>query len=1476
MKDFFKLKKSKLLLFTLLAMMAGASPAWAETLTTDFNDGLPEGWSIVGDLTNDDTRARSGKGIWTSSKSTTDNYVITEVVDGTFEFYARAYNKSYASTVVVYEYSGSGLGTQLYTTGSMYTSSTPSWSKYSFTIENGTQVALVLNYAAIDDVTYTQYVAVSCPKPKALTATDVTDESAVLGWTSDADTWNLRYKAEGNADYTVINGITESPYTLTGLDGGMNYTFQLQAVCSADDQSDWSTAGSFTTPICNPSAQENISYTLTDSYGDGWNGAKITITDVQASIVIAELTLSSGNSANGTVALCPNREYSFTWTKGSYDGECSYTIKDVDGNDLYTLASNSSPSDGQIGTYIWGDAIPVGANFAINTDGSTQDFGSVKVNATAEKTFTVTNSGNADLSISFASDGDFSVVGYENPLKTFKLTDNFGWETAYVYAWDSEVNNLLGGWPGTPAETTTNDYGETQFVITVPENAIGVIVNNGNDAQTEDITNFNNYDGYWMDGKRDDMGHYLVTGYIEDTPSAAATLTVAAGGYNTFTVTMNTETPGDKSGSVVLTFDALNATSFTIPCTGNVKDPNLLMVDFEDPNSFPEGWQVGADWTVGSASSNHYAAQSNTKTPSAIVTTPLTVAENGKLTFKVARNLTGSASYTKSLKARYSADGGVNWSDYVDYGDDFGSSFAQYELTNVPTGTVIVEFFGNNIKIDDIEGLRLATKPALAITESDAAVTNGDTKDFGNLSADGTATYTVKNIGNATLTASITGEYITFSPSNIEIAAGQTADITVTMAYAQPYGERTGMKMTIDSEDSWISDFVVNFTANLVDPSDFVIDFESGKPAGWYFDTWNVTNGMATINVGNPKPMITEKFGAESGKNVLSFDAKMAYDYETGAPTLSVYTSPDRKTWTLAKTCTLETTSQTFSLSALDNGNYYVKFESNNASVDNIKGVKKLELPAHDLYLVEANLPTDQISPVDTYTATVKVASLVADETVAAELYFGDTKVGELTNETIANGATKTFIVTGTAPDAGTFEVYAKVYNNNISVETEKVSVTVEDKTELSLTGFDAVTTAVQANENNEFAAEFNVTVKNTGSKALTADQVSVTVTDLDKNEYETATWTPGETIYLKAGNYTDDNANIAIYRWSTETDSEWALFTEGTNGIYSAELNGKTNFIICRVDPDVAVSGLSFNEGVCWNKSGDLTTAQGVVFENNGYNDNVLNLTQGNNFIAGMSATITVTVTADAGNGGEFNFNVRENVSDAYWYSSLGDYKTVNVTAASAIVLNETSSEPFATGNNRKVRLNHTFVAGWNTICLPFAITPDEIASGAKALEFTAYNAETNELTFSPATELAANKPYAIWVENAITEPIEFTGKDVATSDELGVTFSGVTFQGTYSPMAAGSLTSCYGLTAAGKIAKASEATTMKGFRAYFSGLTAGARVMFLNDDTQGISTISMETAAPEGTYNMQGQKVEQLRKGGIYIINGKKQIVK
>ena len=70
----------------------------------------------------------------------------------------------------------------------------------------------------------------------------------------------------------------------------------------------------------------SVIFTLSDSYGDGWNGgAKLTVSfdDGTASQV---LTITSGNSAIYTLEIHNGTHVTLTWTKGSYDQECSFIV----------------------------------------------------------------------------------------------------------------------------------------------------------------------------------------------------------------------------------------------------------------------------------------------------------------------------------------------------------------------------------------------------------------------------------------------------------------------------------------------------------------------------------------------------------------------------------------------------------------------------------------------------------------------------------------------------------------------------------------------------------------------------------------------------------------------------------------------------------------------------------------------------------------------------------------------------------------------------------------------------------------------------------------------------------------------------------------------------------------------------------------------------------------------------------------------
>ena len=100
-------------------------------------------------------------------------------------------------------------------------------------------------------------------------------------------------------------------------------------------------------------------------------------------------------------------------------------------------------------------------------------------------------------------------------VSSITFTDNFGWGQMYVYAWDSDGKSIDGAYPGSPiTNKKINSYGETQFVYNLPENAAGIIIGNGTDSRSEEITDFSRYDGYWFSGKQNGDGHYVLTGYI--------------------------------------------------------------------------------------------------------------------------------------------------------------------------------------------------------------------------------------------------------------------------------------------------------------------------------------------------------------------------------------------------------------------------------------------------------------------------------------------------------------------------------------------------------------------------------------------------------------------------------------------------------------------------------------------------------------------------------------------------------------------------------------------------------------------------------------------------------------------------------------------------------------------------------------------------------------------------------------------------
>ena len=96
---------------------------------------------------------------------------------------------------------------------------------------------------------------------------------------------------------------------------------------------------------------------------------------------------------------------------------------------------------------------------------------------------------------------------------SFLLTPLPGWDRVYVYGEDENGEPVSGEYPGEmQTESAVNEYGETQYVIRLPEDAVLCVISNGRGDRTEDITDFG-CTGYWMDGTQNSSGNYRVCGW---------------------------------------------------------------------------------------------------------------------------------------------------------------------------------------------------------------------------------------------------------------------------------------------------------------------------------------------------------------------------------------------------------------------------------------------------------------------------------------------------------------------------------------------------------------------------------------------------------------------------------------------------------------------------------------------------------------------------------------------------------------------------------------------------------------------------------------------------------------------------------------------------------------------------------------------------------------------------------------------------
>ena len=518
-------------------------------------------------------------------------------------------------------------------------------------------------------------------------------------------------------------------------------------------------------------------------------------------------------------------------------------------------------------------------------------------------------------------------------------------------------------------------------------------------------------------------------------------------------------------------------------------------------------------------------------------------------------------------------------------------------------------------------------------------------------------------------------------------------------------------------------------------------------------------------------------------------------------------------------------------------------------------------------------------------------------------------------------------VTTTTADLDGNFRSYVTLTNpNNLSPITYKSSNT--DVAEVNEQG------EVKVNK----SGETTITVSYAGTDTYTQAELSYTLTinklengiAIDKTSVEddlngyngeakqyVSLTNPNNLpiIYTSSNPYVatvDESGNVKLVSWGkttitvSYTGSE--VYESATTSYELNVINSETSydekFIVFAAGTDKGSNSTILGGGDKLSKENVTIQSTWAGFKNNPYD-----------LYAGSTTTISTTKGRivriemfgcghlDIVNSDKGTFD--KGKSDAVW---TGSEKSVNFQTNSGTTTptvstfrvyveypnvknfeyNENETNNIEAWENSDITLNRTLVADkWNTLCVPFAISGEEIKAnfgeGTLVEKLDAVNGNT--VNFADATSIEAGVPYLIKPTVAGTT-YTFNGKEVSADAPKVEGNADVTFQGIYSPtdITNDGTVKAAGVTEDGKVLFVNAGSHTKAFRCFFTisdnaSITPAMLKVSIKGVETAINSIVMDNsnATDNAIYNLQGQRVNgnSLTKG-IYIKNGKKFAVK
>ncbi len=380
------------------------------------------------------------------------------------------------------------------------------------------------------------------------------------------------------------------------------------------------------------------------------------------------------------------------------------------------------------------------------------------------------------------------------------------------------------------------------------------------------------------------------------------------------------------------------------------------------------------------------------------------------------------------------------------------------------------------------------------------------------------------------------------------------------------------------------------------------------------------------------------------------------------------------------------------------------------------------------------------------------------------------------------------------------------------------------------------------------------------GTLTLTPDDVT-----LETDDIETLTVTT--TL--------DENSNVnAPFQWYKTTDSGAEAMSGGISNNFGKsewsgvlfgypadndELHGYINL------NGYSVLRVNINEF----DSSKKTTFRALDKKDKASEDKTVTITMtGNETLVPFSLDRCTSLKDNWGDGGAQNFTSID---------FIGEYQAINTESPFAI----------AASTGSKVSYDRIFTKDQAcTVCLPFALSAEELANVGKAYTLSAVSG--SKATFTPAAAIEAYTPYLLIpsADGKLLEEIA-AAKDIAdvpaeakTSVSGGYSFVG-TLQAKESVKTEGM--EVYGFSASeGKFVHAGANASIDAFRAYISVpstalSTAASRSIDLDfGGTTGINEIqNAQSSSAAATYDVAGKRVGKNYKG-VVVSNGKKKIQK